>query len=386
MERQKLWVSAIFLFVVGDAIALQTRGPLLANLQSSFNVSQGLLGLVAPAGTLGFVVAVVVVGFVAGQIDFNRGLVLGVSITAGCLLLMAASPTYGLFLLFLVGQGTATGVVRGLDRPILSHLYPSQRGRMFSLHALAWALGAVIGPLFVNAVLSVADWRVTYLILGLFFLPVAVLLFRLELSDDAIEERKLSRSALMRLMQRPAILGMTVTLIIIGLIEGIIYTWLPYYAAEFISRESANLLLSVYLLAYIPGRILYSSIAGRFRYIDLSIALGIVSLPMFYLVFTGGGALKLFTAMFVAGFFFSGFFPFLSAFGVDAAPKFSGPVSAIATAATYLGMAVGPVGIGLLAEEMELELVMTIPIGLLVSLIVVLVVARFTVADTAVHG
>lgn len=384
MQRQRLWVGAIFLFVVGDAIALQIRGPLLTSFQSSFNVSEGLLGLVAPAGTLGFVISVVAVGFAAGRISFNRGLIAGVGVTAACLLLMAGAPVYWLFLLFLVGQGTATGVVRGLDRPILSHMYPSQRGRVFTLHALAWAVGAVIGPLFVNAILTVADWRVTYVLLGLFFVPITVLLWRLELSADVFEERKLSRAALSSLLRRPSILSMTVALLIIGLIEGIVFTWIPYFATEFVDRQSANLLLSAYLLAYIPGRMLYSWIAGRFRYIDISIGLSISSLPMFYLVVTGGEAWRLFAAMFVAGFFFSGFFPLLSAFGVDAAPEYSGPVSAIATAATYAGMAAGPVGVGVLAEQVGIVSAMIVVVGLLVSLLIVLVIARLTVGDAAV--
>lgn len=253
MQSRRLWLAAVFLFVFGDALTLQTRGALLASFQDTFGVSERLLGLVAPAGTVGFVAAVLAVGFLAGRIDLDRGLALGVGLTAACLLFMSGAPVYWLFLLFMLGQGTATGVVRGLDRPILSHLYPSQRGRVFTLHALAWALGAVAGPLFVNRVLAVTDWRATYALLSVFFLPLAILLWRLDLPTGASEERDLSLPALRRLVRRPVIVGMGVAMLLAGSIEGIVFTWLPYYGMEFLARERANLLLSTFLLAYVPA-------------------------------------------------------------------------------------------------------------------------------------
>lgn len=376
MASRRLWVGAIFLFVLGDALTLQTRGALLASFRSSFGVSEGLLGLVGPAGTVGFVAAVLAVGFVAGRIDLKRGLVVGAGVTAICLLLMSAAPFYWMFLLFMVGQGTATGVVRGIDRPILSHLYPTQRGRMFTLHALAWALGAVSGPLLVNTVLAVTDWRITYAVLGLFFLPITVLLWCLDLPGDVRDERQPSLASLSRLLHRPAILGMAVAMILVGGIEGIVFTWLPYYGTEFVTRERSNLLLSAYLLAYVPGRLLYSSIADRIGYLSILLVLCTGALLSFGMLFSGVGGWVLFASAFVSGFFVSGFFPLISAYGVDAAPEYSGPVSAIATAGTYGGIAVAPVAIGLLAERIGIVAAMAIPVGLTGALLIVLAVTK----------
>lgn len=350
MNSRRLWLVAIFVFAFGDGLVLQTRGPLLASFQSTFGVSEGLLGLVAPAGTVGFVIAVIATGFVAGRLDFGRTLRIGIGATAVALALMGGAPLYWVFLLVLVGQGTATGVVRALDRAVLSHLYPAQRGRMFTLHSLVWALGAVSGPLFVTAVLSATSWRATYALLAAFFLPVVALLFRLELPSDATDERELSRAALVRLLRRPEIRGMAVAMTFVGFIEGIVFTWLPYYATEFVSRELSNVLLSIYLLAYLPGRTLYTWLSERIGYLNVALALSVGAVPAFSVAFSGVGGRTLFAAVFVAGFFSSGFFPLISAFGVDSAPEYSGPVNAIATAGTYAGIAIGPAGVGVLAE------------------------------------
>lgn len=379
MRSRRLWLAAVFLFVFGDALTLQTRGALLASFRTTFGVSEGLLGLVAPAGTVGFVAAVLAVGFLAGRLDVRRGLVLGVAVTAVSLLLMSGAPVYWLFLLVLVGQGTATGVVRALDRPVLSHLYPDQRGRVFTLHALAWALGAVAGPLVVNQVLAVTGWRATYALLAVFFAPLAILLWRLELPVGVGEERALSTAALRRLLRRPAILGMGAAMLLAGGIEGIVFTWLPYYGMEFFPRDRANLLLSTFLVAYVPGRLAYTWLSERLRYLDLALALSLGALPSLSLLFGGVGGAALFAATFVAGVFTSGFFPLISAFGVDAAPEYSGPANAIATAGTYGGIALGPAIVGVLAERIGIAAAMTLPVALAVGLVAVLALTRVAV-------
>ncbi|MFW5918427.1 MAG: MFS transporter, partial [Haloferacaceae archaeon] len=292
--------------------------------------------------------------------------------TAASLVVMSGAPVYWLFLLALVGQGTATGVVRGLDRPILSHLYPGQRGRVFTLHALAWGMGAVAGPLVVNQVLSITDWRATYALLAAFFLPLSILLWRLDLPGDVSGERELSVGALSELLRTPAIAGMGLAMVLVGGLEGTIFTWLPYYGIDVVGRQRSNLLLSTFLLAYIPGRLTYTWLAERVDYLDLTVVLSLGAFPPLYLLFGGVEGRALFAAVFVAGLFTSGFFPLISAFGIDVAPEYSGPVNAIATAGTYAGIAVGPVVVGLLAERFSIASAMQLPVALAGCLVVVL--------------
>lgn len=382
MASRRLWIAAVFLFVLGDAVALQTRGALLPSFGSAFDVSPGLLGLVAPAGTVGFVAAVLAVGVAAGRLDVRGALLVGVAVTGVSLLFASAAPTYPLLLLFIAAQGTATGVVRALDRPILGHLYPSRRGRVFALHALAWAVGAVAGPLLVNAVLARGDWRLTYVVLGGFFLPLALLLWRLELPGGVREERALSWDAVAGLLRRPAVVAVAASMALSGAIEGIVFTWLPYYAAAFTTHELANLLLSVYLVAYLPGRLAYSVVVDRVGAPNLMVVLGAGTLPALAVVFSGVSGPALFGAALVAGFFLSGFFPIVSAYGVNAAPEFSGPVNAVAVAGTYGGIAVGPVAVGLLAERTDIGTAMGVPVALAVVLLAVLLLTRATVGRT----
>ena len=374
-KRNRLvWVVAIFLFVVGDGLTLQTRGPLLRTFEADFGVSEALLGLISPAGTLGFIVAVLVVGMVAGRIDVKRWMIVGIGLTAVSLLLMSGAPVYWLFLLFLVGQGTATGVVRGVDRMILSHLFPNHRGRVFTLYSLAWSIGAVMGPVFINTVLEAGNWRVAYVILGLFFLPLAGLVWQSDLPGTVAAERSLSLSGLRALLGRPIILGMMGAIALVGAAEGVIFTWLPFFASEFMPEAQANVLLTVFLIAYLPSRLLYSWLVDRTGSLPLAFGLSVCFVPAIWVALSGIDGLELFVAVFLAGFFTAGLFPLISAFGVDAAPSYSGPVSALSTGATYVGVAGGPLMVGLVAERIGILSAMLLTVFFAVGIAFILAV------------
>lgn len=139
-DNLKIWTLALFLFASLGAAVLQMRGALLASIQQTFSVSESLLGLIAPAGTVGFSISVLATGMIAGRIDFKKFLLIGVGSTSVCLFLMSGAPSFLMFLVALFGRGIASGIFRGLDRPILSHLFPKRRGWIFNLHSSVWAV------------------------------------------------------------------------------------------------------------------------------------------------------------------------------------------------------------------------------------------------------
>ncbi|MFC4987965.1 MFS transporter [Saliphagus infecundisoli] len=370
MTRRKLWLGAAFCFVAGDGMAMQTRGALLSSFEETFGVSESLLGLVAPAGTVGFVVAILAVGLAAGRLDVRATMLVGAVAMTFAMAVTAIAPVYALLLAALLAQGAAGGVFRGLDRPLLSHVYPDRLGRIFVLYSLAWSIGAVSGPVVVSTVLSVADWRLTYLLLAAWFLPVVALLWKLD-SPSGWSETELDRAALSELLGRPAIRGALAGMALVGGIEGAIFTWLPYYAGTFLERNVANLALSAYLLAYVPGRYLYARLVESGGYLRLALATTLLAVPTIALalVVLSGPAMLL--AVFATGLLISSIFPLLSAYGVEAAPDYSGPVSALTSAATYAGIAVVPTTMGVVAEVESIALAMWIPVSLSVALVVV---------------
>ncbi|MFC6729058.1 MFS transporter, partial [Natronoarchaeum mannanilyticum] len=232
-------------------------------------------------------------------------------------------------------------------------------------------VGAVAGPLVVTGVLAVADWRLTYALLGLWFLPLAVALWRLDLPTSSSNERTLSLAELRRLLGRPAVLGSTTAMTLIGGIEGIVFTWLPYYASTLLARDLASALLSVYLLAYIPGRALNTWLIDRVRYLPLALVLAGLSIPALVVAFGGVSGVGLFAVVFVAGLFLSGLFPTVLSYGVDAEPEYSGPINALTTGGTYLGIALAPPVVGWIAERAGIRIAMYLTVALTVLLLAV---------------
>jgi MFS family permease len=379
MEPRTRWTGAIFAFVALDAASLQIRGALLPQFEATFDVSPGLLGLVAPAGTAGFFLTVLVVGLAAGRVRVHRTLLVGVLGSGVFLLAMSGAPVYPIFLGALLFHGISLGGVRALDRALLSHLYPDRRGRVFTLHSLAWAVGAVSGPAFAALVIAYADWRVVFVLLGLGFLPVALSIRGLPLPDRMENERPISLDGAADLVRDPVILGMTGALLLVGGIEGAIFTWLPYYAGTSLPAALAPLALSAYLLAYVPGRVAYTVLAERVGYAPLSLALVLPAIPAMYVALVVAEGYALLAAAFVLGLFMSGQFPLLSAVGVEAASEYSGPVNAISTSATYVGMAVVPTVMGAMAGAYGIAVAMLVPVTLVVG--AALLIAATWLAD-----
>ncbi|GAB3023641.1 MFS transporter [Natronobiforma cellulositropha] len=373
MRRRTLWLGAAFFFVAGDAMAMQSRGALLSSFEETFGVSESLLGLVAPAGTVGFVLAILIVGLLAGRLRVKLAMALGTLVVIGALVATALAPVYALFLLALFAQGAGAGVFRALDRPVLSHVYPQRVGRIFVLYSLAWAVGAVTGPLLVSGVLWLTDWRVTYLLLALWFVPVVLLVSRLEF-PSGWGETELDREALAGLLGRQEIRGAVLAMVLVGGIEGAIFTWLPYYAGTFLDRTLANAALSIYLLAYVPGRYLYARLVGTGAYLQIALVTTALAVPTVAvaLVFSSGVAMVL--AVFLTGMLVSSLFPMLSAYSVERAPAYSGPVSALTSASTYVGIALVPMVMGVVAEATDIAYAMWIPVFLTVALVVVIAV------------
>jgi MFS family permease len=384
MNQRLGWTLAVFLFAIGDALALQVRGALIPSLRAEFGVSEALLGLVAPAGTVGFLLAVLLVGMSAGRVNVRR-LVLGaLAVATVAFIAMGLAPIYPLFLGFLFVQGTADGVVRGLDRPILSHLYPEQRGRLFNVYALVWALGAASAPLFVNAVLAVGEWRWVFYLLALVFLPAAALVVHVGPPATQGNERTLTRDECGKLLRDPPISGVALALILSGSIEGTLFTWLPYFATQFVSEPNANLILSGFLVTYIPARAVYSVIVQRVDSLLLVAVLSLLTAPSLYVAFTTSSTLVMVGAVLLVGAFVSGIYPTLSAYAVDTNPSYSGPVNAIATGASYLGLSIAPAVIGVIATWYDIGTALSLLTVVVGVLAVIVATLRFKLGPSGV--
>ncbi|PSP86053.1 MFS transporter [Halobacteriales archaeon QS_6_64_34] len=348
---RRWWTVAIFAYITLEGAGLQMRGAVVPALRRSFDVPEWQLGLVAPAGTVGYVLAVVVVGAVAGRLDTRWLLLVGVLGTGAGILVMGVAPSFALFLAALLGRGLFTGVGRGTDRPLLSHLYPRQRGRIFGFYDMMWAVGATAGPLLVAAAVAAGDWRLAYYALALAFVPVVALVVALPTPEVAGGDDPLDWAELRRITRQPAVLTMAVALFLSTGLEGGLFTWVTTYAQGRLPGSLATASLSVMLAAYIPGRFASGWLSERVGYVRLAVGLVGLTVPAFLYTFFLAEGDGLLVGLFFIGLALSGMYPTLLAYATEAVPEHSAPVNATAAVTSAAGIAVVPAAMGFVISD-----------------------------------
>lgn len=339
---------------------MQMRGPLLPSFKETFSVSESFLGLVAPAGSISFLVSILFFGMKTGEINIKKYLWIGIGVNSIFVFLIGSSPTFFILLGFFFGGGVAAGVRVGLSRPVLSHLFPNRRGWIFNLYDLAWAVGAFLGPLYVTLITAFGSWRFSYIILAFAFIPIVITLQRKDMPSVVGKEQPIALRNLREMLKKPAMIGMILIIFTSAGVEGGFFTWLPYYLNQFFSQKTANLALSGYLAAYIPGRLFHSWISEKTDYLRLILLDSLISVPFLIYTFFIADGYSMLASIFMVGFLVSGIFPTILAFGTDISPEHSGPVNALAMSSSTLGISTFSITIGVIADLFSIEPAMKI--------------------------
>lgn len=382
-RNRRLWTLTIFLTVAVAGATIQVRGAVLPTLEGFYGVPEWQLGLVAPAGTVGYLLVMLLVGSSAGRVDTRTVIAAGAFLTAGSLLVMGAAPTFLVFLGAMAVRGAAMGLVRALDRPLLSHFYPGNRGRVYNLYDGIWAVGAALGPLAVVAALSLGSWRYVYFGLAVLVVGLGVAFWWLDPPEVGGNEEPLTRESLVVLLRRPEVLGTLAVLFFVIGIEGSLFTWLPYYANAELPDRFAELTLTVMLAAYVPGRLGCGLLAERVGYLTLLLGVIAALVPTFAFTFLLAEGLWVLGGVAAIGLLVSGVFPTAVAYGTDAAPEYSGPVNAVASATGSTAFATLPAVMGVAIGGSDAKTAMPLLLVPLTLALVVVVLAK--VAESRRH-
>ncbi len=350
MGDRSLLLLSLFLFVGLAGVVMQVRGALLLNIQDTFPVSKSILGLVAPASAIGFIVSVLTIGMMTGRIDIKKFLLMGAGVSSLSLLLVSSSPFFFLLLVFFVIGGVSGGFVTALGTPILSHMYSERRGWIFHRYGMVWAIGAASGPLFASLILGFGSWRLAFFILGLCYVPIFLLFWKTRLPSSTKHEQPLSLKGLRSLGKHPVVFGMVLAIVVSTGVEGGFFIWLVYYMSQFFSQDLARLILAGYLMAYIPGRFFYSYLCEKTGYANLVFFNSVIISFLLFLAFFLTSGFLMVACVFAIGFIISGNFPTLLALGTDAFPEHSGPINGIARSSAALGLSAFPVLVGVIAD------------------------------------
>ncbi|WP_152042497.1 MFS transporter [Salinigranum salinum] len=383
VDSRRWWTLAVFAFIALEGATLQLQGAIIPVLREQFGTPEWQLGLVAPAGTIGFLLFVAVVGVVAGRLDTRRLLLVGIVGTGLGVFVMGLVPSFGFFLAALVVRGAFAGIGRGSDRPLLSHLYPHRRGRLFGYYDMMWAVGATLGPLGVAAALHLGDWRLAYYALGVSFVPVAALVWYLPSPSVEGGDDPLTLSEVRRVGRSPPVQVMAAGILFATGIEGGLFTWLTTYVEGRVAPSLVPLSLSVLLGAYVPGRFVAGSLSERFGYVPLAFGLGALCTAAGAYTFLFASGRSLLIGVFGIGLTLSGLYPTLLAYATGAAPEHSAPINALALVLSSCGIAGVPAVMGFVIDDAGVAPAMRLLFVPLCGLLLVTAVAWVRVGRSA---
>ena len=130
----------------------------------NFDLASG--GMTAGGGlhfgrTVTMVVAMLLVGFVAGRWGTRRTLGTSVLLMSVGILLCALSPGYGLLFLAMLFAGLGEGVIEGLATPFVQNLHPREPGRYVNISHAFWSVGILVTVIVAGWMLAAGySWRV----------------------------------------------------------------------------------------------------------------------------------------------------------------------------------------------------------------------------------
>jgi predicted MFS family arabinose efflux permease len=172
-------ITVVLAVACGATVAnLYYAQPLLAEIASTFTVSQGNAALVVTLTQLGYALGMIAL-MPLGDLLENRALASRTLLaTAIALVVAGLAPGFGIFLAASVLVGI-TSVVAQILIPFAAHLAPEeQRGRFVGTVMTGLLLGILLARTLSSLVAAAWSWRSIYLVSAVLMLAVAVTLVR----------------------------------------------------------------------------------------------------------------------------------------------------------------------------------------------------------------
>ena len=250
-------------------------GPSFPSIMKEFNVPFGLLGFLASAWNLGYLLT-----SFGGMLSDRHGEVpvLGagfaaVGLAAG---LVSIAPSYELLVGLLLLGGTGAAFAEAAMNPLISRLYPERSGFALNILHLFFSLGAFVGPALAGLlIVKYASWRLPYTVSSLAFIPLiaaTLILIRAKGFDGRNRRRpsgfetNAERESLSRVLKRGRALAFA----------GFFYlgselgtnAWLPTFliVERSFPVELASLSVGLFWAAMAGGRLALGSLSDRFGY------------------------------------------------------------------------------------------------------------------------
>jgi MFS family permease len=274
--------------------------PLFPLLKADFGVSYAALGLLVSLFNLVTGVFQVPAGVLVDRLGARNLLAAGLAILGICFAGIAVAPSYWMVLVLISVAGIGGSIFHPADYAIITGSVEEKRlGRAFGLHTFTGSAGIMAAPLTMTLLTASFGWRPALLIVALLSFAVLACLYIFGglLRDErsvAVETQAgpaKPESSAGVLLSAP-ILTMFAFYVFVAMVGGGMQTFAPtvLVTSQGTELETANLLLTVFLVASAGGILLGGQMADRTRRHGLTAALAMVASAVL-IVIVGGFSL-----------------------------------------------------------------------------------------------
>jgi len=345
---------------IGIAISQTMLGPMVPIIQVTYNISLSQNGLLPFAQGVGAIIVLIISMAVADRFNKRTLMMIAYVIYNIVLYIAAFLPPYWLMVVLFFFVGVGTRLFDALANANMSELGAERKGAFLSLLHGFFGIGALIGPIIANTVLTKYDLGSSLLSIGcvcsvLFF--ISLLLSpswkRAFPAEIKIINKDTNHSLLLLLRSKTMwILGLS-CMLYVGFAIGIA-TWIPSYLGEMgASSHFAAAAVSLLWVGIISGRFVYSALSLKYSIKSLILVSNLI-----------GGSVIICASiintveLYVIGYIVSGFFigavtPLSVAIANKIYPAMAGRISSMIILFVSFGMMTIPPVIGVIAENVN---------------------------------
>ena len=334
------------------SVYLGAIGVLLPYLGTAFSLGAEAQGRLFPANFVGFVVGVLLCGYLSDLWGRKAVLLVGLVLYAGGLVLFGSASSYALALAAALLVGAGSGAMEVVANALAADLYPEKRAILLNALQVAFGVGAAASPTLCRYLLTHGtDWRGLYFGLAGINLIVFVILSLCRIPKSAAPEA-LELSALRAVLQKPSFAILCVMQALYVGAEVSFFSWLPTYFEKQLPGGVAWMagVGTLFWITMTLGRFALGGLLGRYRLMLLTALCaggGVLFAALALLLPT---LLPVLVCVALTGLFIAGIFSLVLAEAGERFPSVAGTAFGGVVAAGGVGGAVIPWGIGALAS------------------------------------
>jgi fucose permease len=319
INQRVYWAAASSMFIYAAAANALPIALVNVSRDLSFNFTQ--------AGLLGFITSIeqffvlILSSFIAARFGKIRTLRTAMFILTVGLTLFAFSLNYLMALGFILFIGIGNGFLEALLTPLVTDLYPMDRGSKINMLHAFWPIGVFISVLVVGELLSRGvDWRYIFLGLALFVLAISFFYPGHRKISLPMSRADFSHMGEILSLKRFWILGFAL------FFSGGAESAFAYWSASFIQvhykalPRAGALGAAVFALGMVAGRMAVSRLADRYGLkllIFITAFTGLLVSPLFFLIKT---LFLLYLFLFAMGLMIASFWPSIQAYAGQVLP------------------------------------------------------------------